>query len=103
MLNHTRKRYESKDRIGHDSETRLCARILRAAKAPGSSIKPNTLTELLHGDTYMRQEARVLEAGCGRGGSAVTLARNSPQAEITSVDFSNDSLNRARSRIKTKK
>jgi ubiquinone/menaquinone biosynthesis C-methylase UbiE len=59
----------------------------------------NTLTELLHGDTRYPAGSRVLEAGCGVGAQTVTLAKNSPEAEFTSVDVSNDSLSKARARI----
>jgi ubiquinone/menaquinone biosynthesis C-methylase UbiE len=54
---------------------------------------------LLHGDTFYPAGSRVLEAGCGVGAQTVTLARNSPEAEFTSVDVSNDSLSKARARI----
>ena len=52
----------------------------------------STLVELLHSDTAYPPGSRVLEAGCGVGAQTVTLARNSPQAEITSVDISESSL-----------
>jgi ubiquinone/menaquinone biosynthesis C-methylase UbiE len=41
----------------------------------------------------------VLEAGCGVGAQTITLARNSPHAEITSVDISEPSLNHAKTLI----
>jgi methylase of polypeptide subunit release factors len=46
-----------------------------------------TLTELLHHDTHYPAGCRVLEAGCGIGAQTVILARNSPEAQITSVDI----------------
>ncbi len=52
----------------------------------------STLVELLHSDTAYPPGSRVLEAGCGVGAQTVTLARNSPHAEITSVDISESSL-----------
>jgi ubiquinone/menaquinone biosynthesis C-methylase UbiE len=55
-----------------------------------------TLVELLHSDTSYPAGTRVLEAGCGVGAQTVALARNSPQALITSVDISETSLNEAR-------
>lgn len=58
-----------------------------------------TLEELLHGDTRYPANSRVLEAGCGTGAQTVTLAGNSPEAEIVSVDISLDSLNQAKARI----
>jgi SAM-dependent methyltransferase len=55
----------------------------------------STLVELLHSDTAYPPGSRVLEAGCGVGAQTVTLARNSPHAEITSVDISESSLTEA--------
>jgi ubiquinone/menaquinone biosynthesis C-methylase UbiE len=51
-----------------------------------------TLVELLHSDTSYPAGCRVLEAGCGVGAQTVTLAKNSPEALITSVDISRASL-----------
>jgi ubiquinone/menaquinone biosynthesis C-methylase UbiE len=59
-----------------------------------------TLTELLHQDTHYPAGSRVLEAGCGIGAQTVILAQNSPDALITSVDISEDSLRRAEERIR---
>jgi SAM-dependent methyltransferase len=59
-----------------------------------------TLTELLHHDTHYPAGCRVLEAGCGIGAQTVILARNSPEAQITSVDISKDSLKQAQDRIR---
>ena len=58
-----------------------------------------TLVELLHADTFYPEGSRVLEAGCGVGAQTVTLAQNSPHAEITSVDISEASLATARRKI----
>ncbi len=52
----------------------------------------STLVELLHHDTSYPAGSRVLEAGCGVGAQTVTLARNSPNASITSIDISASSL-----------
>lgn len=57
-----------------------------------------TLAELLHGDTFFAPGSRVLEAGCGTGAQTVILAPKSPQAHITSIDISQDSLTKARIR-----
>lgn len=57
-----------------------------------------TLVELLHSDTSYPAGSRVLEAGCGVGAQTVTLARNSPEARITSVDISDASVDEARRR-----
>ena len=59
-----------------------------------------TLTDLLHHDTRFAPGAHVLEAGCGIGAQTVILARNSPDSLITSVDISEDSLNRAHEKIR---
>jgi ubiquinone/menaquinone biosynthesis C-methylase UbiE len=59
----------------------------------------STLVELLHSDTSYPAESRVLEAGCGVGAQTVTLARNSPEAAITSVDISEASVAEARRKV----
>ncbi len=59
-----------------------------------------TLTSLLHSDTRYPAGSRVLEAGCGTGAQTVILAKNSPDAEITSVDISPDSIRRAEARVR---
>ncbi|ACL15859.1 methyltransferase domain-containing protein [Methanosphaerula palustris] len=58
-----------------------------------------TLTELLHRDTRYSKGSQVLEAGCGIGAQTVILARNSPDALITSVDISEASLKQAQETI----
>ncbi len=59
----------------------------------------STLVELLHSDTTYPADSRVLEAGCGVGAQTVTLAKNSPDALITSIDISAASLNEAQTRV----
>ncbi|MDO9515050.1 MAG: methyltransferase domain-containing protein [Syntrophales bacterium] len=59
----------------------------------------STLVELLHSDTLYPAGSHVLEAGCGVGAQTITLARNSPDAHITSVDISEPSLAEARGKI----
>lgn len=59
-----------------------------------------TLTGLLHHDTRYPAGSRVLEAGCGIGAQTVILARNSPGAQITSVDISPESVRRAEERVR---
>lgn len=57
----------------------------------------DTLTGILHSDTVYPPGSKVLEAGCGVGAQTVILAKNSPEAEITSVDISRGSLKHAES------
>lgn len=59
----------------------------------------STLAELLHSDTVYPAGSRVLEAGCGVGAQTITLAANSPDAYITSVDISESSVAQARKKI----
>jgi ubiquinone/menaquinone biosynthesis C-methylase UbiE len=59
----------------------------------------STLVSLLHADTLYPPGSRVLEAGCGVGAQTITLAAQSPQAEITSLDISETSLELARQKI----
>lgn len=56
----------------------------------------STLTELLHQDTLYPPGSKVLEAGCGVGAQTIILARNSPEANITSVDISGESIEKAK-------
>ncbi len=62
-----------------------------------------TLTGLLHGDTRYKKGESVLEAGCGVGAQTLILAKNSPSVDITSIDFSYESLDKARQLIKKNK
>ena len=55
-----------------------------------------TLTDLLHHDTAYPPGSQVLEAGCGVGAQTITLAKNSPQAQFTSVDICPESVDQAR-------
>lgn len=59
----------------------------------------STLVELLHSDTAYPAGSQVLEAGCGVGAQTITLAQNSPAAQITSIDISASSLAEAQKRI----
>jgi SAM-dependent methyltransferase len=58
----------------------------------------STLVELLHSDTSYPAGSIVLEAGCGVGAHTITLARNSPNALITSIDISEASVAEAKRR-----
>ena len=59
----------------------------------------STLVELLHSDTSYPAMSQVLEAGCGVGAQTITLARNSPDAHIISVDISESSVAEAKKKI----
>lgn len=61
----------------------------------------STLVELLHADTAYPAGSRVLEAGCGVGAQTLTLAGNSPEARITSVDISEASVAEAKKRVES--
>jgi SAM-dependent methyltransferase len=58
-----------------------------------------TLVDLLHSDTSYPAGSRVLEAGCGVGAQTVTLARNSPDAHIVSIDVSAESIEQAHTAV----
>ena len=58
-----------------------------------------TLADVLHFDTVYPAGSHVLEAGCGVGAQTVLLARNSPDAEFTAIDRSEESLRAARDRV----
>ena len=58
-----------------------------------------TLVDLLHADTFYAPGSLVLEAGCGVGAQTITLARNSPGAQMTSVDVSAESLAEAKRKV----
>jgi ubiquinone/menaquinone biosynthesis C-methylase UbiE len=59
----------------------------------------STLVELLHSDTFYPAGSRVLEAGCGVAAQTLTLARNSPDAVISSVDISELSIAEAEKKV----
>jgi len=61
----------------------------------------STLVDLLHSDTIYPTGSRILEAGCGVGSQTLTLAKNSPQARITSIDISEASVAEARRRVES--
>lgn len=65
------------------------------------SDQARTLTDLLHHDTRYPAGSRVLEAGCGTGAQTVILARNSPEARITSIDISPESLKKAEENVRS--
>jgi len=59
----------------------------------------DTLAQLLHSDTVYPAGSSILEAGCGVGAQTVFLAANNPEAMITSIDISEDSLVKAKETV----
>ena len=64
------------------------------------SDQAQTLASMLHDGVKFPANAKVLEAGCGVGAQTQYLAYSSPEARITSVDISPESLALAQKRIK---
>jgi SAM-dependent methyltransferase len=62
----------------------------------------DTLAELLHAGTAYPAGSRVLEVGCGVGAQTVHLVARSPEAHLTAVDVSAESLAQAEKRVGTK-
>ncbi len=60
----------------------------------------SALANMLHGGTTFAPGTRILEVGCGVGAQTVTLAGNSPQAQITAIDISAPSLAAAAERVR---
>jgi len=61
----------------------------------------STLEDLLHADTAYPKNSKILEAGCGVGAQTISLAKNSPEAHITSIDISEASVAEARKRVES--
>lgn len=59
----------------------------------------DTLAALLHAGSVYPAGSRVLEVGCGVGAQTVHLVTAGPQAYISAVDVSEDSLDQARARV----
>jgi SAM-dependent methyltransferase len=57
-----------------------------------------TLDSILHHDTYFPSGNKVIEIGCGVGAQTEILCRNNPEIRLTSVDISDESLQRASER-----
>ncbi len=55
----------------------------------------------MHADTLFPAGSRVLEAGCGVGAQTIALARNSPEAHITSIDISEASVAQAKRSVES--
>ncbi len=60
----------------------------------------NTLANIMHEDTKYPAGSKILEAGCGVGAQTVMLAKNSPDAQIISIDISENSINHAKELVK---
>lgn len=60
----------------------------------------NTLATLLHDNIKYPAGIKVLEAGCGVGAQTIILANNSPEAHITSIDISEESVNQLKDLLK---
>lgn len=61
----------------------------------------SSLVDLLHSDTLFPSGSKVLEAGCGVGAQTITIAKNSPEAHITSIDISEASVAEAKKRVES--
>ena len=59
-----------------------------------------TLAELLHNDSLYEPGSIVLEAGCGVGCQTLTIAKQNPHCHFVSVDISEQSVAKAKERIK---
>jgi len=59
------------------------------------------LEDILHEEMEFPAGTRILEAGCGVGAQTVILARRFPEAEIVSVDISEDYLEQAEERVQS--
>ncbi len=58
----------------------------------------DTLVDIIHGKAVFSPGSRILEPGCGTGAQTVTLAANNPESSITSMDLSDESLEKAKER-----
>lgn len=60
----------------------------------------NTLADLLYAGLSFRPGCSILEAGCGVGAQTVILAARCPDARITAVDISPESIERAGEKVR---
>ena len=56
----------------------------------------NTLTEILHHDSYWHSGDLILEAGCGVGSQTKIVAAQNPKVNFLSIDISENSLMKAK-------
>ena len=59
----------------------------------------NTVTELLHHDSFWSPGDLILEAGCGVGSQTKIVAAQNPESKFISIDISNESLQKAKKLI----
>ena len=64
------------------------------------SDQAGTLKYLLHHDTIFPDGSVVLEAGCGIGAQTAIIAGQNPGCRFVSIDISEQSLEKARERIR---
>jgi SAM-dependent methyltransferase len=62
----------------------------------------NTLSSLLHHDSFFPEGSKVLEAGCGVGSQTVILCTKNPGIRLTSADISSRSIETAKKRCMDK-
>ncbi len=61
----------------------------------------NTLDDLLHYDSIFPEKSSVLEAGCGVGSQTKIIARKNSTCHFTSIDISNQSIEKAENLIRS--
>ncbi|MCP3954705.1 MAG: methyltransferase domain-containing protein [Desulfobacterales bacterium] len=59
----------------------------------------DTLVDIIHGEAIFPPGSRILEPGCGTGAQTLTLAANNPDSSLTSMDISDQSIEKARKRV----
>ncbi|PSJ40668.1 class I SAM-dependent methyltransferase [Allosphingosinicella deserti] len=82
------------------TDTHLYVHGYDSKEAERLADQASALQPLIHAGTRYPAGSRVLEAGCGTGAQTVSLARNSPGAQIVSVDRSAASLADAEARVR---
>jgi SAM-dependent methyltransferase len=61
----------------------------------------NTLDELLHYDSVFPANSKILEPGCGVASQTKIIAPKNPSCQFTSVDISQESLDKAKKTIQS--